>query len=157
MLDALFAGLSARSRYLRFHSPTPRLTGVVRRGLLDVDGRDRIALVAHTDDGPVGMTQLVRDARARDEAEVAVAVVDAWQGRGVGRLLVEAAVARARTTGLDRLHARVLAGNAPALGLFRTVLPLCLTRYDGDVLELVGVLGGGSGITLDDVLADLLR
>ena len=45
-VDAVFAGLSERSRYLRFHTAMPRLTGSVRRSLLDVDGHDRAALVA---------------------------------------------------------------------------------------------------------------
>jgi hypothetical protein len=46
LLDTVFTGLSPRSRYLRFHSPVHRLTESVRRSLLEVDGRDHVALVA---------------------------------------------------------------------------------------------------------------
>ena len=39
VLDTVFAGLSARSRYLRFHAPISRLPGPLRRQLADVDGQ----------------------------------------------------------------------------------------------------------------------
>ena len=46
LLDTVFAGLSPRSRHLRFHSPVTRLTTPVRRALLAVDGQDHVAVVA---------------------------------------------------------------------------------------------------------------
>lgn len=161
VLDALMAGLSPQSRYLRFHTPTPVLSAGMRRSLLDVDGRDRVALVAEADDGaPVGIARVIRDRRRPNEGEIAVAVVDAWHRRGVGRRLVTAVAERARQAGMDRLIARVLPENAAAAGLIRGVFPVCLTRHDDDALVLVAVLGGRGGaqdwaITLDDILADL--
>jgi hypothetical protein len=82
-LDAVFDGLSARSRYLRFHSPRPRLTTNVRRRLLDVDGdrhspwppRCGPAAVV-----PIGIGRVLRIAPG--VGELAVEVVDDWQGRG---------------------------------------------------------------------------
>lgn len=159
LLDALFAGLSMRSRYLRFHSPIPRMTPGMRLALLDVDGRDRIALVAEADDGtPVGIARMIRDRGSPDEAEIAVTVVDAWHRRGIGRRLVVAVAERAMAVGVRRLSARVLPGNPAALGLFRAVFPVCFTRRDDDALVLVAVVGAGSTdwtITMDDILADL--
>jgi len=161
LLDALMAGLSPHSRYLRFHSPVPRLTAAMRRALLDVDGHDRIALVAESGDGtPVGIARTIRDPRRPTEAELAVAVVDAWHRRGVGRHLVTAVADRALSVGVRRLTARVLPENTAALGLLRATFPVCLTRHDDDALVLVALLGDGDGtdrwaITMDDILADL--
>ncbi|MDN5857303.1 MAG: GNAT family N-acetyltransferase [Pseudonocardia sp.] len=161
VLGSLLAGLSPRSRYLRFHSPVPRMTASMRRALLDVDGHDRVALVAEAVDGtPVGVARTARDPRRPAEAELAVAVVDAWHRRGVGRRLVTAIARRAQDAGVRRLTARVLPENTAALGLFRDTFPVCLTRHDDDALVLVAVLGPGDGsdgwaITMDDILADL--
>ena len=95
VLDTVFAGLSPQSRYLRFHSPIPQLAAPVRRALLAVDGRDHVALVAMARGEPVGIARLIRDRLRPDEAEVAFEVVDAWQRRGVGRLLLTALAERA--------------------------------------------------------------
>jgi protein lysine acetyltransferase len=46
-------------------------------------------------------------------AEVAVAVVDSWQGRGLGTALLDAIAARAREEGVERFTASVLANNSP--------------------------------------------
>lgn len=159
VLDALMSGLSPRSRYLRFHTPIPALTAGMRRALLDVDGRDRVAMVAEADDGAaVGIARTIRDRLRPTEAEIAVAVVDAWQHRGVGRRLVTAVTERARLAGVLRMTARVRSENAAALALFRSVFPASLTHRDDDAIVLVGVLGGGVddwAITMDDILADL--
>jgi RimJ/RimL family protein N-acetyltransferase len=101
-----------------------------------------------------------RDARRPDEAEIAVAGVDAWHRRGVGRRLVTAVAERAREVGVRRLTARVLPENAPALRLLRSISPVWLTRHDADALVLVSVLDDDGAttdwtITMDDLLADL--
>lgn len=160
-LDILFAGLSPHSRYLRFHTPVPRLTAAARRALLDVDQVDHIAVVAEIDpDTPVGIARCVRTpARGGRGADVAVAVVDAWQGRGVGRILVEAIVERAVAAGISRLEARVLPGNVAALGLFRALLPTGTARFDDDALVLTAELVDAHPpeITTPDVFAAFTR
>jgi GNAT superfamily N-acetyltransferase len=158
LLDAVFAGLSPQSRYLRFHSPVRKLTATTRRALLDVDGRDHLALVAVSPQGEaIGMARVIRDTSRSDVAEVACEVVDAWQGRGVGRRLLTAIVAEAARIGVSRVHARVLSQNTAALALLRSVFPICLRRPDREAIELVCLLPGTSDweITMDDVLADL--
>ena len=47
-------------------------------------------------------------------AEVAIVVTDAWQGRGVGKALVDRLAARLRSVGVDRITARMLVGNEAA-------------------------------------------
>jgi RimJ/RimL family protein N-acetyltransferase len=155
LLDAIHAGLSRRSRYLRYHTPTPRLTGTMRTAMLDLDDSRYVALVAESRDGSaVGLAQLFRARADPDTAEIAVAVVDAWQRRGIGRQLLGRLVERADAWGVHRVTARVLRQNLAARQLFAEAYPLHLTRRDADVLVLTG--GHCYDITMDDILADLV-
>lgn len=154
VLDAVFAGLSPRSRYLRFHSPIHGLGPPMRRALLAVDGRDHVALVATARGEPVGIARLIRDRLHPEEAEVAFEVVDAWQRRGVGRLLLTTLAEEAQRLGVRRLRALVLPENAAAFALLRSVFPVCFARRGDDATELVCVLGDWE-ITMDDILGDL--
>ena len=117
---AVFAGMSARSRQLRFLAPKRRLTDREVRVLTGVDGRDHEAVLAtsSTDGAPVGIARFVR---TDDEgsAEVAVAVVDAWQHRGVGTVLLAALARRAGELGVRRFHADVASDNTAVLQLLR--------------------------------------
>jgi GNAT superfamily N-acetyltransferase len=156
VLDTVFASLSPRSRYLRFHSPVGHLGPPIRRALLAVDGWDHVALVALSGRGePVGIARLIRDRLRPDEAEVAFEVVDAWHRRGVGRLLLTALTEQAERVGVQRVLARVLPENTAAFALLRSVFPVCLARPGRDATELVCLLAGGWEITMDDVLDDL--
>ena len=100
----VFDGLGPRSRELRFLAPKPRLTEADLRQLTAVDRQDHVALVATSASHgrPVGVARFVREADAPDSADVAVAVVDDWQDRGVGTLLVTALVRRALEVGIRR-------------------------------------------------------
>ncbi|MEV5613967.1 GNAT family N-acetyltransferase [Streptomyces sp. NPDC052225] len=81
-------------------------------------------LVAELDGALVGYvrlgypTSLVSNAHVRQIQGLAVA--DAARGRGVGRLLVRAAVARARSVGARRITLRVLGHNTPARKLYES-------------------------------------
>ena len=158
VLDTVFAGISPRSRYLRFHSPVGDLGPQLRRALLAVDGWDHVALVAVSGRGePVGIARLIRDPLRSHEAEIAFEVVDAWQRRGVGRLLLTALADLAEPLGVRRVHALALPENTAAMALLRSVFPVCLARRDRDATELVCLLPGEHGwdITMDDILDDL--
>jgi GNAT superfamily N-acetyltransferase len=68
--------------------------------------------------------------------ELAFTIVEAYQGRGLGRLLLREMVAIARTNGLATLEADMLADNIPALTLFRhSGLPMTLRR-DANLLHV---------------------
>lgn len=137
-LRAVFAGMSERSRYQRFHTAVPRLTSPMQRLLTDVDGRRHVALVAETAgaDGwtPVGLGRVI--ATGDGVAEVAFEVVDAWHGRGVGRRLLTALRHRAADLGHRRIVALVLAENRRAAALMRSVFPEITARRLGPVVEL---------------------
>ncbi len=156
VVDAVFAGLSPRSRFLRFHSSVPRLPSTVRAALAAVDGRRHAAVVAVAPGvGPVGVARVIGPGGGR--ADLAVAVVDAWQRRGLGGRLLTAVTALAEDLGHTELRGAVLPENAAMLALARRLLPGVRSHYDGEVVELIVPLGAGRWtITEEDLLADLL-
>lgn len=115
----VFDGMSSRSRQSRFLAPKPRLTGADLRQLTAVDHFRHVALVAlsERDGRAVGIARFVRDDDEPCAAEVAVAVVDEWQGQGVGSLLAGALAARARELGVTRFNAIMLPENEAAARL----------------------------------------
>jgi RimJ/RimL family protein N-acetyltransferase len=123
IVDALLR-MSARSRYLRFHEQRLALTDAELRYLTELDYRRHVAWGALALDEPgqpgVGVARFVREADGQ-AAEFAVTVVDAWQGVGLGKVLLQTLLVSAAEYGIDRLTARVLAENEPALRLFRRI------------------------------------
>ncbi|SEQ46564.1 Acetyltransferase (GNAT) family protein [Lentzea xinjiangensis] len=153
-VDAVFEGLSARSRYLRFHSPTPRLTGSARRALADVDGKRHAAVCARIGGDPVGIARMIKTSEC--DAEIAVAVVDLWQRHGVGRRLLEELTAVAARLGVARLHGDVLPDNRAMLALVRQVLPGVRLTREADTVQLSYPLAWATaGITDADLVGSL--
>jgi GNAT superfamily N-acetyltransferase len=134
----VFTAMSERSRRLRFHGPKPWLTRSELRQLSTVD-HERQALVAYLEDDrqPIGIARLVRKG---DTAEIAFAVVDEHQRRGIGTALVSALLADARAAGITEVTALVSAGNAAALALLRRVLNALSIRYEGSDLAVRAAL-----------------
>jgi GNAT superfamily N-acetyltransferase len=157
VVDAVFAGLSPRSRYLRFHSPVPRLPASVRARLVDIDGARHAAVVAEVrGTGPVGLAQVF--GAGHGTADVAVAVVDAWQRRGIGRRLLTAVAALAEEIGYTELRGSILPENVAMQGLARSVLPWARPWFDGETVQFVASIGPAAWtVTHEELLADLVR
>lgn len=117
---AAFAGLSDASRYTRFLMPVERLSSAEVDYFLDIDHHTHEALVAiHAEtDERLGIGRYVSTPAAPDEAEVALTIADAWQGRGVGSVLLDALADLARQRGIRRLTAEVLVENTAMRALF---------------------------------------
>jgi GNAT superfamily N-acetyltransferase len=128
-LTRLFARLSPRSVYQRFFAPIHRLTPDQVRRFVEVDHRCREALVALDDDEIVAVARYDSDCGARD-AEVAVTVEDAWQRRGVGRVLTRRLALLATARGFDGFTANILGENRAALALVRDLAPSASLRWD---------------------------
>jgi GNAT superfamily N-acetyltransferase len=154
-VDAVFEGLSARSRYLRFHSPTPRLTASARRVLIDVDGERHAAVCARIGGDPVGIARLIKTGERC--AEIAVAVIDLWQRRGVGRRLLEELTAVAARMGVAELHGDVLPDNEAMLALVRKVLPGVRLTREIDTIQLSYPLAWVTAEITDADLIDSLQ
>jgi RimJ/RimL family protein N-acetyltransferase len=112
---------SDETRYVRFASPKPELTERELGFLLEVDHHSREAILAvdpSTGHG-VGVVRYVEVPGEPGAVEIAATVADDWQGRGLGRALLERLTSRARDEGYSTLRANVLAINRRSINLLR--------------------------------------
>jgi GNAT superfamily N-acetyltransferase len=123
LLASSFERLSEESRYRRFFTAKSSLSPAELDYLVDVDHHDHEAIVAidPTSGNGLGVARYVRSADDPELAEVAVTVADDWQGRGLGRALLERLAYRARREGVRRFGARVQSDNLASLGLAAAV------------------------------------
>lgn len=115
---ALSAGLIALSEltvHRRFLSPKSHFSSSELRYLTEVDGRDHVAVVAHSPDGRlVGVGRWVRLADDPVTAEAAIVVADDRQGLGLGSLLADLLAQEAARQDVRRFSATILSDNLPA-------------------------------------------
>ena len=140
VLDVVFAGLSPHSRYLRFQSPVTELSAATRRSLTALDGRTHVALAAFTQDRPVGIVRIIDLGDGR--GELAVEVVDRFQGCGVGTQLLQAARGRAADMGYRELVGEMLVVNAAAHAALRRVFLVTRVHRDGPELTITMPVDG---------------
>ena len=132
-----FEALSEESRYRRFFSPVPRLTASQLTYLTEVDHHNHEALIARSEERePMGVARYVRVDPESDAAEVAVTVVDRWQGRGLGTLLLERLAERARDEGIGRFTATALATNNDIIDLLKNLGTAETTPAAGGLVEM---------------------
>ncbi len=137
-LVSFFAELSNQSLYLRFHGH-PLVDSHLVAPDLEPDWAERGALVgaAATEDGErvVALASYVR-LREHEVAEVAFAVADGYQGRGIGPRLLERLAARAAEQGITRFVAEVIADNRPMLRVFSEAGFSVSRTLSGGVVEV---------------------
>jgi RimJ/RimL family protein N-acetyltransferase len=116
-----FARMSERSRHDRFLGPKPHLSPAELTYLTDIDHRRHEALAAiDPDDGRiVGVARYATEPGQPGTADVALFVVDAWQGQGIATMLGERLLRRADENGIARLTATTFADNRPARAVMR--------------------------------------
>jgi RimJ/RimL family protein N-acetyltransferase len=152
--------LSPESRYRRFFTPTSKLSAAELSYLTEVDHRDHEALVAlepETGHG-IGVARFVRSAEDGERAEVAVAVADSWQNRGVATALLDRLTERAREEGVRRFTAEILADNTPMLELIEELGDVTTRHLDHGSLEVeIELPPEGLGATLRDTLRAVAR
>jgi ribosomal protein S18 acetylase RimI-like enzyme len=131
---AVFERLSEQSRRARFNGPKPCLRASELRQLASVD-RTHHVLVAYVggDRRPVAIARLARDS---DTAEIAFAVADRYQQRGIGSALAAELVADARAAGITEITALVSSDNPAAVALLRRVANVFDVRFEGTELSI---------------------
>jgi GNAT superfamily N-acetyltransferase len=117
--------LSPHSRYLRFFSCQPVPTDTVIQKLVDADGYNHIgwgALLTNSpNDTPVGAVHVFRDGAESSSGEVSFAIVDAYHGLGLARILMAVLLINCRMAQIQSLDVHVLSENRAAANLMRTL------------------------------------
>jgi GNAT superfamily N-acetyltransferase len=150
-LSASHARLSEESRYRRFLSVKPELTGADVRYLVGVDGIDHIALVATQPSVPgepiVAVARCIRSASDPAMGEMAIVVADALQGQGVGTRLVNRLAELAVAHGITRFSATMLSDNVAIERLLTGLAVGPVTRtFHGATTELELELRGAQSL-----------
>lgn len=120
-LEAAFAKMSPRSRYLRFFNVRERLGADLLKLLVDIDHEHHRAWVVAdpsvpsdvgTDEGRgFAVARLIELVDEPGIAEASLAVVDEYQGHGFGRLLLELLIGTAQDTGIEFIRFEILFEN----------------------------------------------
>jgi RimJ/RimL family protein N-acetyltransferase len=130
--------LSALSRYHLFRTQVKGLSSAELAELTQVDHVSHEAMVAFdaaTGEG-IGVARYVRLPDDPATAQCTCVVLDAWQHRGVGTVLVKRLAARARAVGIERFTAHVLVGNEAARRLISRVADVVAEHRDGGTIEI---------------------
>ena len=137
LLTGFFHGLSERSRYQRFMQHLRTLPPAMLARLTNLDFQRELALVA-LDPAGREFVAVGRYAPSVDDAnaEFALTVADAWQAKGIGRVLLERLCVRARHAGYAALYGRVLDENKEMLDL---AARLGFVAHSRDGAELIVV------------------
>ncbi|MEV4661364.1 GNAT family N-acetyltransferase [Micromonospora echinofusca] len=115
---AMHSRFSERTRYLRYFSPYPRIPERDLQRFVNVDHRDREAFVVLVGERIVAVGRYERLGPQAPEAEVAFVVEDAYQGRGIGSVLLEHLADAARRNDIASFVAEVLPANGAMLRVF---------------------------------------
>lgn len=120
--QAFVTGLSAASRYLRFHGAVRACSPALLRYLTQTDGVRHHAWLAvdpHDEQAVVGEARFVIDEADPERAELAIAIADERRGSGVADRLLRTLMTAASRAGVRRLFGDVLDGNTRMFGLLR--------------------------------------
>jgi GNAT superfamily N-acetyltransferase len=154
-----FARMSPDSRYRRFFTGISELTPEMLDYLTVVDGHDHFAVLAASEsldlkeEEGVGVARFVRLAGEPDVAEAAVTVVDDWQGRGVGRILLATLVPAAQERGIRKFRGEVLASNEPMCKLLEAAGAVGRDTGDGTLLYDVPIEAQVEGSLANRILS----
>lgn len=152
--QAFVRRLSAESRYFRFMNALRELSPETLHQFTHPDPKREIALVALTAAPPAEPLQIgvARCARgpSGEQGEFAIVVADEFQGKGLGRLLMQALIESARASGLQRIEGLVLTTNQRMLELMNALgFTVHAAAEDARLRRVVKGLDGEPGVGLE--------
>lgn len=140
--------MSPESRYLRFLHYFETLTLAELRYLTEIDYRNHFALVALSLDDPelpgLGVARYIRDKHQPKSAEAAVAVIDAFQRRGLGTLLLTRLAEKGRENGVENFVAFITPEH-PALSHLLSSVEATVANTNGLLKVVVPIGDSGPG------------
>ncbi|MEL6874314.1 MAG: GNAT family N-acetyltransferase [Pseudomonadota bacterium] len=117
--------LSDRSRYLRFFSGFKMAPPSVVERLSAIDGFHHIAWgvvdLDSADHPPIAAAHAIRSEDNGERGELAIAVLDAWHGKGIARILMAALLSDCLEQGLKTLDMAVMRENRKARSLIESL------------------------------------
>jgi len=130
---------SAQSLQRRFFAMKRHFSDKERAFFMDIDFKNHVALIALAEEANrkviVGGGRYIVFEPGR--AEMAFVVVDTWQGRGIGSILMRHLVNIANDSGLQELTAEILSENAAMLKVFAKFGFRPASRRDPRTIHLV--------------------
>ncbi|HXN01261.1 MAG TPA: GNAT family N-acetyltransferase [Candidatus Dormibacteraeota bacterium] len=132
---AFLRGLSEESRYFRFFSGAPNLNDAAHRAAIS-NLHERCNLVALVGEEPTIVAQAGYVRNDADRAEVAFAVADTFQGRGISTILLGQLAEIAQAVGIATFDASVLSENHQMIGVFRESGFAVSTHAQAGVIDL---------------------
>lgn len=113
LLMGAFDRLGEQSRYRRFFVTQYELTPEMLGYLTEVDHTDHEAIIAidQVTGLALGVARYIRSRDDPEGADIAIAVVDDWQRKGLGRALLTDLTRRARQEGVRQFVALIQFGN----------------------------------------------
>lgn len=118
-LQAMVSRMSRQSVYHRFFQIKTQLESEELEAFTNLDYVDHMALVATRGEDIVGVGRYWRDETNPEIADVAFAVIDAEQGKGIASRLVRYLTTYADKQGITAFRASVLADNHVMIRVFR--------------------------------------
>ncbi len=107
--------LSSKSRYFRFFSPILKLSDTQLCNFTGIDQQNHVAWIAlahnETEDRGLGIARFIRIQNQPEIAEFGVVVIDSYQQRGLGSILLAVLHRMASIKGIEILRGYVLADN----------------------------------------------
>jgi RimJ/RimL family protein N-acetyltransferase len=145
-LQRFHTTLSAETIFRRHFGLQMELSAERARYFTNVDGYNRVALVALDPDNPheiIGVVRFDRDEPGGREAEYAAVITDGWHGQGLGIGMTCLLVNEAIDLGITTLYAIVQPDNWRMITLFRNLgLPERISYID-DVERIELAIGAG--------------
>jgi ribosomal protein S18 acetylase RimI-like enzyme len=148
-LGDFFAGLSTRTRLLRFFAPITPTGAMLRRLAGATGGAGRMDVLVAVRDGVIIGHAMAVQARCGDRtepggvepggevtADIGVVVADGWQGRGVGSALMRALVASVQARGVTSISMDVRHDNRRVLAMIAGHWPGARSTRSADCLTV---------------------
>jgi len=138
LFKKLFSSLSAETKRFRFFEIIKELSHEKLTRFCNLDNDREIAIVAELQKKEktiIGVARLILDTSGNN-AEFAVLVSDSWQGKGLGKKLVDSIIRIAKDKAVKSIYSDVIYNNKKMLGLakkmgFRT------EKIDYDTIKIV--------------------
>src|SRR3954447_12762427 len=133
-----FEHFGQQSRYLRFMGMKKRLSTDELAFFTEIDHRhhDAVGALDPVSGDGLGVARAVSVRGRPHVAEAAVAVIDPWQGRGLGGVLLRRLTARALEHGVECFTASLFTDNTSMLHLFERLGPVHVRSIEGGTMQI---------------------